>query len=1247
LREWEYATRALDYGSIHPVAKETTYQSTEGDLAPAFTRWSYDDWYEDTFQIKQRTTTLPVIPEGQNGSGEENQFIEIFDEFNHQEWLRNEREFLTYSEHDPVTGALKKRIEDVDTDILPAPNEWKTPDGGGLHLVSDYEFDDLGRQTQSLGPEHEVDLGGEDPTPIRLAEWTLYQDEAHREWRSSGYVTGSSGSYSYTLVNPVSITLRDLSGRVTDQIQAKVTPESVPLGAGEELPSQDAWSRWQKSHYDDQGHQVWDRRYVLIPDLGEGLPGANYNETSYGYDVRGRRIRTMSPGGTIQRTVLNARGWQLENWVGTNDNGATVQNPSGAGAAGNNMVQVTARQFDQGADGGNGNLTQVTAYPAADDPRVTVYGYDFRNRRVTADGEIDFFEAVIYDNLDRSIRVDRHNTTAAGTLIGREETGYDNLGRVYARCRYAVNVATGVVDEAHPLVELTWYDPTGNPMRIRPMDGRGCNKRSYDGVNRVIRKYVATDPASGSYERASSVTNDTVLRQVELTYDRASNLIFTIERQRFHNATGLGELKGPHDADHQARVSYDASYPDPLGRQIATANFGTNGGESMTPEDRPGTVPTPSAIILVSLSTYNDEGELFETTDPAGKVDRQSFDDAGQLLETVENAQDVGGDPDVNKTTTFAYNGDGRMITLTAVNVDTDNQITQWIYGTTLADSNVASHDLVRRKIYPDSGVDEYGYDATGALQAQADQNGTERAFLYDKLGRLTDDCVLVPGSGVDETVLRISRTYEVRGMLETITSADDPTPGTGTVVNQVQFAYNDFAQEITEYQAHGGIVNTSTTPKVQYAYVDGTNNTNRRTSITYPNGRVIGFTYGATDSPDDLLNRITNITDNSTSRVQYARLGVETVVQVQYQEPGYEMTFIDQPGGSDDGGDQYTGLDRFNRVIDILWIKPGATPQQLERLKYGFDPASNRVWRKEAVAPSGGFDEQYSYDGLYQLATRKRGTLSGGSISSPNQVEDFTYDPTGNWPAYELTDNGVVVLDQTREHNPVNEITAITNLPSTPVATAYDPAGNMTTMPKVGAWTTGQTLTWDAWNRLTAIVEGSTSIGAYQYDGLTRRTRKVSAPGGTATTRHYYYSDQWQILEERLGSATTADRQFIWGIRSIDDLVLRDRAGTTPSRLYALRDKCNITGVTDASAAVQERYAYTAFGNSFVLDPDFDPLSGSAFDWETRFGSYRFDPESLLYQVRYRYLQSELGRWLSRDPITDIKQLIKSRVSG
>src|SRR4029077_1711691 len=124
------------------------------------------------------------------------------------------------------------------------------------------------------------------------------------------------------------------------------------------------------------------------------------------------------------------------------------------------------------------------------------------------------------------------------------------------------------------------------------------------------------------------------------------------------------------------------------------------------------------------------------------------------------------------------------------------------------------------------------------------DQNGTVHEYDFDKLGRKTQDRVTTLGNGVDGAVRRMAMTYEVRGMLEKLSSYDNATVGLGTVVNEVQFAYNSFNQLTADYQAHAGTVNVSNSPKVQYSYADGSANTIRPTTLTYPNGRVITLDY-------------------------------------------------------------------------------------------------------------------------------------------------------------------------------------------------------------------------------------------------------------------------------------------------------------------------------------------------------------------------------------------------------------------
>ena len=146
------------------------------------------------------------------------------------------------------------------------------------------------------------------------------------------------------------------------------------------------------------------------------------------FDMSSRRF----VGGTITRTVHDPRGLALSVWVGTNDTGATDNDPTGGGAPGNNMVAVQTSQYDGGAGAGDGNQTLQTL-PVdgnAANNRVTGMEYDWRNRQVQVNAAQDDYVVNTFDTLDRVVRVDRH-AQATGNLIGRAAVNYDDRGRAY------------------------------------------------------------------------------------------------------------------------------------------------------------------------------------------------------------------------------------------------------------------------------------------------------------------------------------------------------------------------------------------------------------------------------------------------------------------------------------------------------------------------------------------------------------------------------------------------------------------------------------------------------------------------------------------------------------------------------------------------------------------------------------------------------------------------------------------------
>ncbi|OYW22804.1 MAG: hypothetical protein B7Z55_04215, partial [Planctomycetales bacterium 12-60-4] len=282
------------------------------------------------------------------------------------------------------------------------------------------------------------------------------------------------------------------------------------------------------------------------------------------------------------------------------------------------------------------------------------------------------------------------------------------------------------------------------------------------------------------------------------------------------------------------------------------------------------------------------------------------------------------------------------------------------------------------------------------------------------------------------DTILVTSTTYEVRGMKETITSYDNPAVGSGSVLNQCQYEYNDFSRLITEYQAQGGSVNTSTTPKVQYGFANGSSNTIRPTGLVYPNGREIDYTYGTAGSASDRSSRIAAIEDGTTTLAAYSYLGRQTFVEQDDTEPQMKWTLVDLSGSNDpDTGDIYSGFDRFGRVNDNRWYNYNSA-SNVDRIQYGYDRAGNRLWRKNVVAAALGkqFDELYAYDGVHRLQDMARGTLNTGqtALTSETFAQCWTLDSTGNWHGFREDDDGDGSWDliQARTANRVNAITDI-----------------------------------------------------------------------------------------------------------------------------------------------------------------------------------------------------------------------------
>ncbi len=723
----DYTTQTAGGATRVLISKQIVYTDESHPALPIETRLRLHVLFRhSTAKSQIVTTTLPAVSGAQNGSATSATTAEIrpagqSDGIDRRTWSDDANAY------DMFTGAMTQSILDFGT--------------GQQNLTTDFEIDAKGRTIQTLGPVHEAVISTT-ATNVRIASWTTYDEYTNKVTSASGFATGTAPSYTFTLVNPVSITISNNNGNVLEQIQATRASTSGKLLPTDTF-SQSSYVRWTTNQYEQCCRISSTRSYFLIPSSGTGTEGTNYDTTSFGYDEMLRRNQTTSPGGTINFSVFDDRSLVTSMYVGTDATGATETDPTGGGAAGNNMVVVTENEYDDGTAGGNGNLTSTWAWVDGSTSRRTDIAYDFRNRQTSVTGEENAYSETTYDNLNRPLVRQTRNGSVSAVLLSKSETGYDDRGRVFRTTNWAVNPSTGSIGNS--LVSNTWYDAGSNVIKSLPAGALLFSKTAYDILGRATAQYVGFDVDESTYAEALTVTGDTILEQQTMTYNEIGTVLSTIAKQRYHNAvsTQTGALGDP-STTPKARVTYSASWIDGVGRTYASANYGTNGGSSFT---RPATVPTRSDTILVSTTTYNDDGEVFSTLDPQATETRFEYDDAGRQVTQIENYVSSGTAADENRTTWTNYTPDGQVQTLTASNSDTGNQQTIYSYGTTLSNSNIASSQLLRFVTYPDvvgTGSDfvTYSYNRQGQQKLVIDQRGCQHAYDYDGLGRQIHDRV-------------------------------------------------------------------------------------------------------------------------------------------------------------------------------------------------------------------------------------------------------------------------------------------------------------------------------------------------------------------------------------------------------------------------------------------------------------------------------------------------------------------------
>ena len=267
------------------------------------------------------------------------------------------------------------------------------------------------------------------------------------------------------------------------------------------------------------------------------------------------------------------------------------------------------------------------------------------------------------------------------------------------------------------------------------------------------------------------------------------------------------------------------------------------------------------------------------------------------------------------------------------------------------------------------------------------------------------------------------------------------------------------------------------------------------------------------------------------------------------------------------------------------------------------------------------------SIDGLSTYAYDISSQLTGADHSSQTD-ESYDYDDNGNRDSSGYTTSSN------------NRTTAAPGFTYT-----YDDEGNRASRTDTSTGAVQET-TWDYRNRLTKAVSLASSGGAitqqvdYEYDANNRMVKRVldadGAGSGSPTTQYWAYDQGINALVEFDGSSgSDLSHRYLWS-NQVDELFADEQVSspsTAGNTLWAISDHLNsIRDIADYN----ESTGVTTIANHRTLTATGTVVAETnvAVDLLFAFTGKQLDNATRLQHNLFRWYDSELGQWISEDPM-------------
>jgi YD repeat-containing protein len=899
------------------------------------------------------------------------------------------------------------------------------------------------------------------------------------------------------------------------------------------------------------------------------------NTWVYGTDPLGRRLTSSAPSGTGQTTwTWNENGWLTQKDVANVDktNSVDQSNPwwtttfehDVRGRVSTvfeeitaNTTRVTNRQFD-----GNGNVTQITL------PELNIVRQVWDERGLLAERTRGFATAAAsteyfaYDG-NRNLTTYTNGRSKTSTL------SYDDFGRKVGEETPLGHYASFTLDKCGHVTETRRYDALEVLL--------AASKQVHDEVGRVWANDEWLDGDADATVDAgewirTEYAHDDCGRVLVVTDPLSNDTLFTFD--------AVGRKLAQEDAlGNETQWDYTDDYRVPC--EISEIEQVPGGGtETFVTEivtdalhrvvERRVVDRLNSANKHVFKTKYTSLSVAVEEEDALGNKTYAWHDGLGRVTHTQ---RDLGNSEAID--TYFGFDDNGNQITLT----DDSSHTTTWNYN---------SRDLVTSITYHDSASRGFTWNGDDTLLGWTDENGTEVTNTYDDDGRLT-------GRAIDRAVGVLGPTAEAY----TYDGLGRLTQGTNDN-STVQRAYDTFSRLLSETQGPNPLGQSGKT--ISYTYDDGGN----RVTCEYFSGYDLVYT-------PDAVGRWTKIEDAQSN----------DLVTWQFYGPGGRTKRAVHLNGTSEN----LVYDGFQFVTDV--DHKDSVDATFAGFDCGYDAMGNPLY--EERTHQNGAGDCYAYDKAYRLTAALIGSSDPSAECADSDWDDYSHvklieydlDDVSNRTSVDTTPYQGQTSQEGYTTNSVNAYTQVGVISRT-----HDTNGNLTSAGSTS-------MAYDYRNNLIKVTQGPITLVEFEYDVFNRRTRSSAG----ATVKHYRF-DGLDPVESFDGSGNTL------GTYVIADVPLDAMMGAPPNPLgqqggvpcvYIAEDRADVDGdqitsevltfaihtdawgsvdfITAPDGAVVEKYTYSPFGETTILDGDDNDLDGvSAIGIETMFRALQRDEVTGLY---------------------------------